>query len=400
MNNGISKINSKIALLIALGCMSGLVSHADSAYNNDLIVGFTTGSGNDVLLDLGSPASLTDGETWNLNSANLISGFILPNTRWGVIGVNGPTTGANIFSYNSQRFVYTTSVSTPPNIPSKTLWSGLLGTLQSAYQYFPAAGVGNSLTIAASDTESWYSLTTSDVSSSQGFQAPYVDPNIYSTSSIAFYRAVATNGTPTQIGTFTLNASRVLTYNVYSVSSSSTNAYLTSLVLNPAGLTSTFVSNNFSYLATNAYNNMPTVTVVNADLTATNKLIYGGTTNPLASSVASSGLALTLGVTNVVKVQVTAQDGVTVNTYQVNVIELPNLATAPKLTNSVNSGKLILSWPADRLGFRLLVQTNNLAKGISSNTNDWATVPGSTAMTTNSIPIVSTNNGFYRLVYP
>jgi len=197
-----------------------------------------------------------------------------------------------------------------------------------------------------------------------------------------------------------LNASRVLTYNVYSVSSSSTNAYLTSLVLNPAGLTSTFVSNNFSYLATNAYNNMPTVTVVNADLTATNKLIYGGTTNPLASSVASSGLALTLGVTNVVKVQVTAQDGVTVNTYQVNVIELPNLATAPKLTNSVNSGKLILSWPADRLGFRLLVQTNNLAKGISSNTNDWATVPGSTAMTTNSIPIVSTNNGFYRLVYP
>jgi hypothetical protein len=180
-----------------------------------------------------------------------------------------------------------------------------------------------------------------------------------------------------------------------------TNAYLTSFVLNPAGLTTTFGSNTLSYVATNAYGNTPTVTVVNGDLTATNRLIYNNATNGLASGSASAGLALTLGVTNVARVQVTAQDGVTVQTYQVNIVEQPS-QTVPHLTNSVSGGtNLVLSWPANHLGYRLLVQTNNLNKGVSSNTNDWGTVSGSTLITTTNIAIIkATNNAYYRLVYP
>jgi len=182
----------------------------------------------------------------------------------------------------------------------------------------------------------------------------------------------------------------------------STNDYLTSLVLIPAGtLSPAFTTNGFAYNAMNAYGATPTVTVINADLTATNTLIYNGTpVGLLASGVPSSPLTLSLGVTNVVQVQVVSQDLSQTNTYTVDVIKQPS-QTVPKLANSVSGTSLVLSWPTDHLGYRLLEQTNNLNKGVSSNTNDWMTVPGSTLGTTMSIPIIKgTNNAYYRLVYP
>jgi len=103
----------------------------------------------------------------------------------------------------------------------------------------------------------------------------------------------------------------------------------------------------------------------------------------------------------VVQVQVTAQDGVTMQTYTVNVTQLPNQATQPGLTNSVSNGILNLSWGLDRLGYRLLMQTNNLSQGVSSNPSDWATMPGSAATNALAIPIITTNlDEYYRLIYP
>jgi hypothetical protein len=183
----------------------------------------------------------------------------------------------------------------------------------------------------------------------------------------------------------------------------STNAYLSSLTVSPAGtLSPTFASNVLSYVTTEAYGNTPTITVVDADLTATNHLVYLGATNLLASGVASSALTLNSNpaVTNVVKVVVTAQDGVTTQSYLVNVLQLPS-QTKPVLANTVSSGSLTLNWPLDHLGYRLLTQTNNLAKGVSANTNDWATVVGSSLTNTFTVPIVKTNlNQYYRLIYP
>jgi hypothetical protein len=75
--------------------------------------------------------------------------------------------------------------------------------------------------------------------------------------------------------------------------------------------------------------------------------------------------------------------------------------TPPVLTNNVKNGSLKLAWPSDHTGWRLLVQTNNLAKGISLNTNDWAAVPGSSTTNQVSIPLNATNPAeFYRLIYP
>ena len=71
------------------------------------------------------------------------------------------------------------------------------------------------------------------------------------------------------------------------------------------------------------------------------------------------------------------------------------------LTATVSGNQLTLFWPADHTGWRLLVQTNNLAAGISLNTNDWTTVSGSTAINQTNITInPALPAEFYRLVYP
>ena len=183
----------------------------------------------------------------------------------------------------------------------------------------------------------------------------------------------------------------------------SSNAYLTSLVLNPAGtLSPIFTSNIFSYATTEAYGSKPVVTVINADLTATNRLIYLAGTNLLASGAASGTLNLNPnpGVTNVLQVQVLAQDGVTVQTYTVNIQQLPSL-NQPTLTNRLSGTSLNLVWPLANLGFRLLIQTNRLAYGISQNTNDWTTVPNSMFTNQIALPVYPSNSSqYYRLVSP
>jgi len=67
----------------------------------------------------------------------------------------------------------------------------------------------------------------------------------------------------------------------------------------------------------------------------------------------------------------------------------------------VSGNTLTLNWPTDHIGWRLLVQTNNLASGISSNTNDWSAVSGSGATNQATITVDPSKPAeFYRLVYP
>jgi hypothetical protein len=183
----------------------------------------------------------------------------------------------------------------------------------------------------------------------------------------------------------------------------SSNALLSGLVITPAGTLypTPFSSGTTSYTATNTYvNKSVTVTATSADTNATLALSFNnGSSIPLTSTVASGSQTLVLP-TNTVAVTVVSQDGSQTNTYTVNVLLQPS-QTVPKLTNSVNGNNLVLSWPADHLGYRLLVQTNNLNKGVSANISDWGTVAGSTTNTSMSIQIIkATNNAYYRLVNP
>jgi hypothetical protein len=184
-----------------------------------------------------------------------------------------------------------------------------------------------------------------------------------------------------------------------------TNALLSNLTLSTGGLTpSPFAPGTPNYAATNAYVSNPvTVTATSADANATMQLkLNGSGFTSLTSSVASGSQTLVLNPPlNTLAVKVTAQDGVTTNLYTLNVLLQPSV-TAFTLTNSVSGGtNLVLNWPLDHTGYRLLTQTNNLNKGISGNTVDWGTVASYAASNTAVIPILTTNlNQYFRLVYP
>ncbi len=77
----------------------------------------------------------------------------------------------------------------------------------------------------------------------------------------------------------------------------------------------------------------------------------------------------------------------------------PAVALNPIHITAVVSGHvLMLSWPVDHLGWRVQVQTNSLAPGLSTN---WVTLPGSDLVTSTNL-IINPARGtvFYRMVYP
>jgi hypothetical protein len=210
----------------------------------------------------------------------------------------------------------------------------------------------------------------------------------------ALASATATNFTITSFKIETImNSSLVL----------STNAYLSNLLLSTTGaLTPAFSSNQLDYTASEVYNGAPTITPTSADANATISIVYNGATNPITSGSASAPLTLNsdLSVSNIVDVRVTAPDGLTVMDYLLAISQQPS-QTIPTLTDVKIGGTLQLSWLADHLGYRLLVQTNNLNRGISTNPSDWGTVAGSSITNLAVVPITPGLPGeFYRLVYP
>jgi hypothetical protein len=78
---------------------------------------------------------------------------------------------------------------------------------------------------------------------------------------------------------------------------------------------------------------------------------------------------------------------------------VPTVNPNPPLLTSVRSGtNLLLSWPTDRIGWKLQAQTNSINVGISTN---WYTITGSSTVNTWSLPIDPANGCvFCRLIYP
>jgi hypothetical protein len=74
------------------------------------------------------------------------------------------------------------------------------------------------------------------------------------------------------------------------------------------------------------------------------------------------------------------------------------LATNPtNITATLNGNQLVLSWPADHLGWILQSQTNSLATGLGTN---WVNVPNSTSVDTVTNTIDPAQGSvFYRLAY-
>jgi hypothetical protein len=82
-------------------------------------------------------------------------------------------------------------------------------------------------------------------------------------------------------------------------------------------------------------------------------------------------------------------------------VNITIVAAPTNITCSVSTSNVTFSWPAEHLGWTLMTQTNNLARGLSLNTNDWSRIAGSQTNTQFRISRDAISGpGFYRLVYP
>jgi hypothetical protein len=193
----------KAALLAVLGLASVPAVQA-APYNGDLLIGFTEGSGNDVVYDLGPTSSLYNGETWTLGS--LLSGYDLSTISWGVIGTE--STGSPRTAWS------TTDGTTPPiNLPNLSAWGKNNTAISSIYQNFASAGAGQSISIATTDDNSWNSQTISPSLPTQ-YANVFGNPNVVGTVSDSLYSILANNTTPTLEGNFSLDGNGTVTLNV------------------------------------------------------------------------------------------------------------------------------------------------------------------------------------------
>jgi hypothetical protein len=203
----------KAALLVSLG-LAGITAVQAATYNGDLLVGFSQQSvGNDLIYDLGSYSSLTDGETWDLTS--LLAGYDVTTVNWGVIGSKSSPT---------PRTAWTTVLGNPIN--GNSAWAALNTPAASIYGNFAAAGAGQSLSITNNDDDSWTVQTISPDLPTDYLNA-YGNPNVQGLTSDTLYQLTVGGGAPTAVGAFTLTGGEdILTFNVEAAPEPSTYGLL------------------------------------------------------------------------------------------------------------------------------------------------------------------------------
>ena len=178
-----------------------------------------------------------------------------------------------------------------------------------------------------------------------------------------------------------------------------------------ANIQYTTVSNALTFLAgsTCAMDVTATTSVTNDLINVTGTLTYGGTlaVNITGATPLAAGQAFKLfnaaayagsfaAITPVTPGTGLIWDTSALNTGVLKVAAV-NTNTTP-ITWSYTGNSLNLSWPADHRGWRLLVQTNALSVGISTN---WVTWAGSASVTNVSIPTDPTAPAvFFKLTYP
>ncbi len=128
---------------------------------------------------------------------------------------------------------------------------------------------------------------------------------------------------------------------------------------------------------------------------------WSSTSVMTGTNILSTEMTLPAGITNGTYPLVISANGISSDAFTFTVGGTGVNTNAVSITAVRSGTNLILSWPLDHTGWRLLSQTNNLANGISRNTNDWGTVSGSASTNLVVVPIIRTNKaGFFRLIYP
>lgn len=194
----------KFALLAAVAGASLTAANAGTAYNGHLIIGFTKSSGNDLIYDIGAASSLTNGQTWDLSS--LLSSYTLSTVNWGVIG--------DVNSGTPRQAWTTTGGVVPPAIPNAGTVNAINTAIKSIYQNVsPTAGTGNYASVAVTDDNSWKSQTITPSLTTQYANVIGGNPNVEGLTAASLFYTPGDNTDPQLLGTFTLAANGVVTFN-------------------------------------------------------------------------------------------------------------------------------------------------------------------------------------------
>jgi len=204
-------MKTQIKTAIVALALAAATSAQAATYNGDLLIGFSSTTGNDVIYDLGSFASLVNGQQWNLSS--LLGAYTLSTVNWGVVG--NSTTAAN-GGIGTSRQIWTTRNGTPGPVTGNPMGASINTADGSMYLGFATAGAGQSLSILSTDDNSWNHQTINPTLTGQYLNV-YGNPNTVGLSSIALWAATANNSAPTQLLNFSLGANGIVTYGTVGV---------------------------------------------------------------------------------------------------------------------------------------------------------------------------------------
>ena len=191
----------KTVIVSALGLGTIATAQAAVTYNSDLIIGFTTTSGNDVEYDAGAVGSLFSGEQFNLSS--LLTGVNLSTVDWGVIA-----------SVTTSHSIYQTDANTPNAVAAFGAWNAINTSVKTIYNNaFSASGAGNSATPAASTPYSWNTETLNPTLGTDFLnEVGGANPNVVGETSVGFYGTADNGSAPSAIGSFSLDQTGTVTF--------------------------------------------------------------------------------------------------------------------------------------------------------------------------------------------
>jgi len=199
----------KAALLAALG-LAGVVNSNAATYNQDLLVGFTTTSGNDLVFDLGSSASVLAGtagtaDTWDLSSLLVGNLSTVSADQWGVIGDNKT-------AQSPAHAVFSTANITAP-ISGTSAWAPYDTATKGIYSSLTTAGAGQYAYVDATTANSWNVQTISPSLTTQYYNVDGANnPNTLGAASLNLNEILNDGSAASVVGAFSLSSAGLLSF--------------------------------------------------------------------------------------------------------------------------------------------------------------------------------------------
>jgi hypothetical protein len=290
-------MNFKSNLFLGAFAVCGILAAASSAQayqtlggayaEGDLLVGFTTGSGNDLIANLGLASSvLSNGNQWNLGS--LLTGNLagLSKVSWGVVGC---TAGPNQ--------IYTTIAGTtlPNHFANQSAFNSVVTSLSGlGGDLNGTTGSGTPPASAAGDG-SWFDGT--DTTGTQTFYSNYGNPNGSTSnglpSTLDFYTvSQGSTGARTLTGTFSITSAGILTFSVNTTKPTPPKPKIVNITRSSTASTIYFTTTNggsFTYTYTLRYTNSSGLkTSVSSWPALTTTVTGNGLTNTLTDTSTTS----------------------------------------------------------------------------------------------------------------